>query len=189
MNKTVIVKENENLVLPVVWFGKEKEIDYNISLTGVNSNLTFLMLLLGKKEDRVKIKININHQNKETKSKVIVKGIIDENASIDFNGLIKVEKGSRGSNAWLSANLLLLSDCARGQVVPALEILENDVKAGHAATVGKVSDSEMFYLMSRGLSEIIARDLIVQGFLGGFLQEFPEGNIKEEALKEIKYEK
>jgi len=167
--KNIIIKKNENLVLPVIWRGKKKEISYNIKLAGVGSSLTFLMLLLGKKEDKVKIQVNVDHQNIETKSKIIVKGIVDDSASIDFNGLVKIEKGSKGSNAWLSANLLLLSDRVKGRAVPALEILENDVKAGHAMTIGKINDTELFYLMSRGLSKAKATDLIVQGFLNGFL--------------------
>lgn len=187
--KNIIIKENEELVLPVIWVGKEKEISYDIKLEGVGSNLTFLMLLLGRKEDRVKIKMNVDHQSKETKSKVIVKGIIKDSANVDFEGKVKIEPGSKGSNAWLSANLLLLSGKAKGRAVPALEILENDIKAGHATTVGKVSDTELFYLMSRGLSRIQARDLIIQGFLNGFLRTFPNGKIKKEALKRLKYEK
>jgi Fe-S cluster assembly protein SufD len=189
MLKNITIKENEELVLPVVWVGKETEINYNISLAGIGSTLTFLMLLLGKKEDKVKININVDHQNRETKSKIIVKGIVDDAASIDFEGLVKIEKGSIGSNAWLEARLLLLSKKAKGRAVPALEILENDIKAGHATTVGKVSDQELFYLMSRGISETKARDLIIQGFLSGFLQEFPDGKIKTETLKKLKYEK
>lgn len=187
--KNITIKENEELVLPVIWFGKEKEINYNIKLAGDNSSLTFLMLLLGRKEDKVKIEINVDHQNKETKSKVIVKGIIKDSSSVDFNGLVKIEPGSKGSNAWLSANLLLLSDRAKGRAVPSLEILENDIKAGHATTIGKVSDTELFYLMSRGLSKTKAQDLIIQGFLSGFLQAFPNGEIKEDILKKLKYEK
>lgn len=186
--KNIILKKNQELILPVVWFGKEKEINYNIKLAGVNSRLTFLMLLLGKKEDKVKIKISVDHQNKETKSKVIVKGIIKDSANIDLNSLVKIEPGSKGSNAWLSVNLLLLSDKAKGRAIPSLEILENDVKAGHATTIGKVNDTELFYLMSRGLSKTKARDLIIQGFLNGFLQMFPDGEIKEEARKKLKYD-
>jgi Fe-S cluster assembly protein SufD len=183
-----IKKENEEVIIPVVWTGEETSINYDIQLTGVGSSLTFLMLLLGKKEDNVKININVNHQNQETKSKVIIKGIVNDSASVDFNGLVKIEKGSNGSNAWLSANLLLLSNSAKGRAVPALEILENDIKAGHATTVGKVDEQELFYLMSRGLSKTKARDLIIQGFLSGFLNEFPDGKIKTETLEKLKYE-
>jgi Fe-S cluster assembly protein SufD len=167
--KNIIIKKNENLVLPVIWSGKEKEVNYDIKLTGVNSSLTLLMLLLGKKEDKVKIQVNVDHQVIETKSRIIVKGIVDDSANVDFNGLVRIEKGAKGSNTWLSANLLLLSDSAEGRAVPALEILENDVKAGHATTIGKINDAELFYLMSRGLSKAKATDLIVRGFLNGFL--------------------
>jgi Fe-S cluster assembly protein SufD len=186
--KLRIKKENEEIVIPVVWIGKEKEINYDISLDGVGSSLIFLMLLLGEKEGKVKININVNHQAKETKSKVIIKGVINDSASVDFEGLVKIEKGSKGANAWLSANLLLLSKTAKGRAMPALEILENDIKAGHATTVGKVNDQELFYLMSRGLSKTKARDLIIQGFLSGFLNDFPDGKIKTEALNKLKYE-
>lgn len=187
--KNIILKENEKLVLPVIWSGKERKINYNIYLAGVSSNLILLMLLLGGKKDRVKIQVNVHHQNKETKSKVLVKGILGDSSNVDFEGKVKIEPGSKGSNAWLSVNLLLLSGKAKGRAVPALEILENDIKAGHATTVGKISDVELFYLMSRGLSKIKARDLIIQGFLSGFLQTFPEGNVKEDAQKRLRYEK
>jgi len=188
MIKNIIVKENEELILPVVWIGKESEINYNIHLAEVGSSLTFLMLLLGKKQDRVKINVKITHLAKETKSKVIIKGIINDSADVNFEGLVKIEKGSNGSNAWLSANLLLLSNASKGRAVPALEILENDIKAGHATTVGKVSEQELFYLMSRGISKLKARDLIINGFLSGFLETFPDGKIKKETFKKLKYE-
>jgi Fe-S cluster assembly protein SufD len=188
MIKNIIINENEELVLPVVWTGEEKEINYNISLAKAGSSLIFLMLLLGENQDKVKININVDHKKSQTKSKVIIKGIIKDSANINFEGLVKIEKGSKGSNAWLSANLLLLSKTAKGRAVPALEILENDIKAGHATTVGKVSEQELFYLMSRGLSKIKAQDLIIQGFLSGFLHEFPDGKIKEDAFTKLKYE-
>ncbi len=178
-----IKKENEEVILPVVWVGEESEINYSIQLTGVGVSLTFLMLLLGKKEDKVKIQIYVNHQAQATKSKVIVKGVINDSASVDFNGLVKIAKGSKGAGAWLSANLLLLSNQAKGRAVPGLEILENDVKAGHATTVGRVNDTEIFYLMSRGLSQNQAEKLIVQGFLESFIEQFPEGPIKQQARR------
>lgn len=185
----ITVKENENIILPVIWSGKEKEVDYHIQLVGINSNLTFLMLLLGKKEDKVKIHVNIDHKNIETKSKVIIKGIIRDGSDVDFNGLVRIERGSKGSNTLLSANLLLLSDRAKGRVVPSLEILENDVKARHSTAIGKINDEELFYLMSRGINKKNAQNLIVKGFLNKFLQMFPEGALKEEAERKMKYEK
>lgn len=188
MNNKISVSENENLVLPVVWMGKEKEISYDISLNGKGASVTLLMLLLGKKENTVNINANVYHNHPETKSRVIVKGVMNDNSKVDFNGLVKIEKKSKGSNAWLSAHLMLLSKTATGRAVPSLEILENDIKAGHAVTVGRVDDKEIFYLMSRGLSKRLAKQLIIQGFLSRFLDEFPESEIKFNAFKALNLE-
>lgn len=179
MINKIIVKQNEELVLPVIWNGKEKEINYDISLSEAGASIKFLMLLLGRGISAVNININIIHQKPQTKSIVIIKGILKNSSSIDFNGLVKINKGSNLANAWLGAHLLLLSDKAKGRAVPSLEILENDVKAGHATTVGKLDELEIFYLMSRGLSKVQAKQFIVKGFLSGFLKEFPK-NFKYE---------
>jgi Fe-S cluster assembly protein SufD len=179
MKRKIIVSKGEELILPVVWSGKEKEINYDISLSQEGANIKLLMLLLGSGSNAVNIKVNIIHEKPQTKSTVIVKGILKDSSSIDFNGLVKINKGATLANAWLSAHLLILSDKAKGLAVPSLEILENDVKAGHAATVGKLNELEIFYLMSRGLSSTRAKQLIVKGFLNGFLKEFPK-NFKYE---------
>jgi Fe-S cluster assembly protein SufD len=174
MNKKILIKTAGEKIIPVIWTGKEKNIDYNILLSKTGASVKFLMLLLGSKDSTVKININIIHQKPHTVSKVIVKGVLKDDCNIDFNGLVKIDKGAKLSNAWLSANLMLLSKQAKGRAVPALEILENDVKAGHATTVGKVNENEIFYLMSRGLSKEKAKKIIINGFLSGFLKEFPK---------------
>jgi Fe-S cluster assembly protein SufD len=174
MHKIIINKSEEKLI-PIIWKGKEKNIDYDILLTKEGASLKLLMLLIGKKNDIVKISVNVTHEKPQTKSEIIVKGVLKDDCSIDFNGLVKINKGSKLSSAWLSANLMLLSNTAKGRAIPALEILENDVKAGHAATVGKVSETEMFYLMSRGLPKTRAKKIIIQGFLNSLLEQFPKG--------------
>jgi Fe-S cluster assembly protein SufD len=97
---------------------------------------------------------------------VIVKGVLDDSSKVDFEGLTKIDRGAKNSNAWLESRLLLISDKATGRAVPNLEISENEVKAGHAATVGKIDETEIFYLMSRGLPRNQAVKLIVDGFIG-----------------------
>src|SRR5579864_3571235 len=157
----IIVKKNENLILPVLWIGDETELIYNIFLTGKGSSIKFLGLLLGRENKGLKLKITVYHQAESTKSEVIIKSALRDTSSVFFDGLIKIEKGAKGTNAWLAAHILLLSPKARGIAVPNLEILENDIKAGHAATVGRINELEMFYLMSRGIPEEKAKSLIV----------------------------
>lgn len=170
----IIVKENEELILPALWTGEEKELVYSISLAGKGASVKFLGLLLGQEDQGLKLKITVVHQAENTKSEVIIKSALRDTSSVFFDGLIKIEKGAKGTNAWLAAHLLLLSQKSRGIAVPNLEILENDIKAGHAATVGRINDLELFYLMSRGIPEEKAKQLIVEGFLQSILNQFPK---------------
>ena len=182
--ETIKLQANEEKVIPVLWFGEEDELSFDIKLAGKGARITLLILLLGKGTDKLALRTNIYHQQPHTTSKIIVKGALDGSAMVNYDGLVKIEPGAVGTNAWLAAHLLLLSDKASGRAVPSLEILENDIKAGHATTVGRVNDLEMFYLRSRGISEKAAKSLIIEGFLTSMLSEFPH-NIAEKATKEL----
>jgi Fe-S cluster assembly protein SufD len=179
----IIVKKNEELILPALWTGDEAELGYEIFLAEKGASVKFLGLLLGQEKQGLKLKITVHHQAENTKSNIIIKSALKDTSSVFFDGLIKIEKGAKGTNAWLAAHLLLLSQKARGIAVPNLEILENDIKAGHATTVGRINDLELFYLMSRGIPEEEAKQLIVEGFLQSILTDFP----KELARKADKY--
>jgi Fe-S cluster assembly protein SufD len=170
----IIVKENEELILPALWTGEEKELVYHIVLAEKGASVKFLGLLLGNETQSLKLKITVFHQAENTKSEVIIKSALRDTSSVFIDGLIKIEPGAKGTNAWLAAHILLLSQKARGIAVPNLEILENDIKAGHAATVGRINDLELFYLMSRGIPEEKAKQLIVRGFLESIINQFPE---------------
>jgi Fe-S cluster assembly protein SufD len=170
----IIVKENEELVLPALWKGDETELVYRIILEGKGASVKFLGLLLGKENQSLKLNITVFHKAENTTSEVIIKSALQDTASVHFDGLIKIEKGAKGTKAWLAAHLLLLSPKARGIAVPNLEILENDIKAGHAATVGRINELELFYLMSRGIPEDKAKQLIIGGFLDSIIKQFPK---------------
>lgn len=184
MLNTIILKENEERVLPILWLGEESQLQYDIRLVGRGAKLELLMLLLGKDFDKLDINANIVHESPDTKSNIVVRGALSGHAFVNFDGLVRIEKGAKQTNAWLGAHILLLSKQARGRAVPGLEISENDIKAGHAATVGRVNDMELFYLMSRGISKKTAKSLIVGGFVSGMLNAFPE-EIADKARKQL----
>jgi Fe-S cluster assembly protein SufD len=172
--KNIVVKEDEELVLPALWIGEETELAYEIFLAEKGASIKFLGLLLGQENQGLKLKIIVHHQAENTKSEVIIKSALHDTSSVFFDGLIKIENGAKGTNAWLAAHLLLLSQKSRGIAVPNLEILDNDIKAGHATTVGRINDLELFYLMSRGIPEEKAKGLIVDGFLESIVSQFPD---------------
>jgi len=169
----IIVKENEELVVPILWTGEETELSYTITLAEKGASVKLLGLLIGHESQSLKLKVTVFHKAENTISDVIIKSALCDTSQIFFDGLIKIEKGAKGTNAWLAAHILLLSQKSKGIAVPNLEILENDIKAGHAATVGRINDLELFYLMSRGLPEEKAKQLIVDGFLQSIITQLP----------------
>ncbi len=185
MQKDIFLTENQELILPIFWTGNESLLSYNIRLAGNGAKITLLALLLGKKEDKLNLKIKIYHQKPGTNSKIIIKGALKNSADIKLNGLVKIEPGAKDTNTLLASHILLLSNKAKIQIIPSLEISEKDIKAGHAATIDRINDMELFYIMSRGISEKTAKSLIIQGFLSSILNEFPT-DIASQTRKKIK---
>ncbi len=105
-----------------------------------------------------------------TYGKSIFKGALAGKSRSIFQGLIKIEREAQKTDADLTNKNLLLSTGARADSIPVLEIQADDVKAKHGATVGRVDDSQLFYLMSRGLSREQAERLIVTGFFQDILK-------------------
>lgn len=172
--KKIIVKKDEQRVISLLWTGKETELEYMVTLAEPGASMHIQGLFLGSNEENLVAKITVVHAAPQTQSEVVIKSALTERAKVDIHGLVKIEPGAKGTQTWLAAHLLLLSDKAKGLAIPSLEILENDVKAGHATTVGRLNDMELFYLMSRGLPKQAAKQLIVSGFLQDMINGFPK---------------
>jgi Fe-S cluster assembly scaffold protein SufB len=182
--KKIVIKKDEERVVPLLWTGKETELAYTITLAEPGARLIFSGLLLGNESDSLVIDVNVIHAAPNTTSEIIIKSALTDQARAEIRGLVKIEPGAKGTQTWLAAHLLLLSQTAKGLAIPSLEILENDVKAGHATTVGRINDIELFYLMSRGLSAKTARQLIVAGFLQDMIDKLPK-TLTAKATKEL----
>lgn len=89
-------------------------------------------------------------------------------------------KRSKGSDAQQESRILMLSPQARGDANPILLIDDNDVTAGHAASIGRVNPEQLYYLMSRGLQKRLAEKLVIRGFLAPVLDEIPLKEIRNE---------
>lgn len=174
------------------WTGLQEVININIDFTKDNETCNIYGILLGKGNNSLDINVNVTHRAINTKSRIVLKGLLTEKSSIKFTGNTRIMQGAKGTNAWLECRLLTFSDYAIGQAIPSLEILENDVKAGHASTAGRINDLELFYLQSRGFSEKEARKLIAEGFLKSVLMEGDFGEaylpVLQRHLEQLKYE-
>lgn len=113
------------------------------------------------------------HFAKGTTSKVISKSISKGGGQSSFRGLIKVYKGSRKVKSNVVCDALLLDPASRSDTYPYIEIDEDDVTIGHEASVSKVGEEQLFYLMSRGLTEEQATTMVVSGFIEPLVKELP----------------
>jgi len=113
------------------------------------------------------------HLAPDTTSKVTSKSVSRANGRSTYRGLLKVAKGATNVKATVRCDALLLDDTSKTDTYPYMEIDQDDATVTHEATVGKIGDEQIFYLMSRGFSEDEALSLIVNGFMEPFTKELP----------------
>jgi Fe-S cluster assembly protein SufB len=113
------------------------------------------------------------HFAPNTSSKIVSKSISKSGGRSSYRGLLKVYKGAKGVKSNVVCDALLLDETSRSDTYPYIEIDEEDVTIGHEATVSKVGEEQLFYLMSRGLSEDEATSMVVSGFIEPLVKELP----------------
>ena len=113
------------------------------------------------------------HVAPHTSSKVTSKSISKGSGRSSYRGLLKVYKGANDVRSSVVCDALLLDDTSRSDTYPYIEIDEDDVTIGHEASVSKVGEEQLFYLMSRGLSEEEATTMVVSGFIEPLVKELP----------------
>jgi Fe-S cluster assembly protein SufB len=113
------------------------------------------------------------HLAPDTKSRIVSKSVSKDGGRATYRGQLKVAPGATNVMASVRCDALMLDDQSRSDTYPYIDIQEDDTSMSHEATVGKISADQVFYLMSRGLTENEAQNLIVQGFLEVFTKELP----------------
>jgi Fe-S cluster assembly protein SufD len=122
----------------------------------------------------------IDHRLPNCTSHQTYKGIVDGKARAVFNGKVFVRENASGTDAQQSNKNLLLSNDARVDTKPQLEIFNDDVKCAHGATVGQLEEEELFYLLSRGLNDALARNLLTYGFAEEIVNKIEIQSIKKQ---------
>lgn len=142
-------------------------------LKGDGGHADVKVVCVGSGDQKLNVTVRNVHFGKATESDMVVRAVIREQATAIVNGICKIEKGATGANGQQTEKMLMLSPKARGDANPILLIDEDDVKAGHAASVGQVNPEQIFYLMSRGIQKEEAERLIIYGFLAPVVAEIP----------------
>ena len=123
---------------------------------------------------------SIDHAVPNCTSHQTYKGVLNDRSRGVFNGKVFVRENASGTDAQQSNKNLLLSNDARVDTKPQLEIFNDDVKCSHGATVGQLEDEELFYLLSRGLNDSLARNLLTYGFAEEIVNKIEVESIKKE---------
>ncbi len=138
-------------------------IDYHLNDTG--SSVNDAEVVFGNSDQSFDLNTTINHNAQSTEGKVVEKSILKDTSKSLFKGMIRINEEAAHSSSFLSGRSILLDKGAKSDAIPGLEILTNDVKATHSASVAQIDEEQIFYLGSRCLSRSEAERIIVEGFL------------------------
>jgi len=142
-------------------------------LTGKGAHGEVLSIAFAGKGQHQDAGGKIVHLAADTTSLITSKSISKDGGRAGYRGLLEVAKGARNARSKVVCDALILDDASRSDTYPYMRIDENEVEVGHEATVSKIGDEQLFYLMSRGLSEPEASAMVVAGFVEPIVKELP----------------
>lgn len=169
----------------IILFPQAVEISVSVMMCGDHSKIEILGLCALAQEQSVKIKTDQIHCGKQSHSKLVLQGLLTGRALLTYDGTIRIEKDACGTYALQNNKNILLSSTASVISIPNIEVLNHDVQCYHGAAIGKFNIQQMHYMQSRGLDELMIKQLLVQELFAQVLQ----GYEKREFILQTVYEK
>ena len=142
-------------------------------LEGDNARGSTITIAVAKKGQYQDSGARMIHIGKNTSSSIISKSVVSQGGVANFRGTVRMHEGATGSKSHVECDTLILDDISRSDTIPHNQIKNDDSFIEHEATVSKISADQLFYLMSRGLSEKEATQMIIMGFIDPFAKELP----------------
>jgi FeS assembly protein SufD len=142
-------------------------------------------MIFGDGRQFVDLAVRMIHVGRDTESDMLVRAALADTSRAVYRGYVDIKRGAKGTNSQQKEAVLLMSPEARSDAIPSLYIDENDVKAGHGATAGRVDEKMVFYLMSRGLKRKAAEKLVVEGFFMPLMERITIEALRDELLQRI----
>lgn len=163
-------------------FAKSSVVSY---LEGKGAETKNYGLFLGKGEQQLDLYSASIHNAEDTKSDILMKGVLKDKARGLYRGLVKIDEKAARSDGYQKEDVLLLSEEAEADAIPNLEIKNEEVRCTHGASIGSISKEKLFYLMSRGLSRAEATKVIVSGFFESLLERASAGGMKKIIMESL----
>ncbi|MEK7513929.1 MAG: SufD family Fe-S cluster assembly protein [Patescibacteria group bacterium] len=181
------IKVNKNeaigVVMPINKGGQYRVI---VDLLGQGARALILGIIIGKGKDMIDLTTETRHVVGNTHAETMIHGVNQDESMTEIRGMIRIDKKADQVTDFLTEKVLLLSDRARATAVPSLEIKAHEVRASHAATVAKLDEEQIYYLMSRGLSRQQSEELMVQGFLQTVVNKIEDDKIRNQICLMLK---
>ena len=159
--------------------------DFDSELRGAGSTAKVNVVAISTGKQVQGIDTRVTNYANHSVGHILQHGVILDKSTLTFNGIGHIIKGAKFADAQQESRVLMLSEGGRGDANPILLIDENEVTAGHAASVGQVDDEQLFYLTSRGISQVEAKRLVIRGFLGSVISAIPAQNTQKELVEMI----
>ena len=170
------------IVLPIL---EASEVTLSVRLQKPDSTVRIVGLVSARPGASITVHTLQHHQAPQTTSTLLVKSVLREASTFRYDGAIRVERGAQKIDAYQRNENLLLAPSAHAESTPILEILANDVRCTHGATIGHVDEEQLYYLMARGLPRLEAQRLIVEGFFVPVLDRIPLESVREQLRQVI----
>ncbi len=167
--------------------GGISKVDTGAILNGRGASSNMSGFVLGGSKQHIDMHTVHHHAEGDTYSNLDFKVVLKDKAQSAYTGLIRIDKDAKNCEAYQENRNLLLNDGAKAESIPELEILNEDVRCSHGATMGPIDPEMVYYLKSRGISKEDAERIIVSGFLEPSFKALPESNA--EMVRELFLEK
>lgn len=173
--RIVLAKIGESIRWNIIFTEEIPErVDLKIHLSAPESRAVISLACVGRETMNTEIRITFLHDAPKTYGRVIAKAALFDESRFILKGMLRVTERGIGADTHFLGKALLLSEAARGEIYPHLEIETNEVKASHGSSVGKLDERDVFYLRTRGIDPVKAEAILLNSFfreLGRFLPD------------------
>lgn len=187
--ETIVLGRDEELsVLLIALPGVSADVSLKVDLNGEGARFALNGVGISTADEKIRVHVELRHNVPGCSSSQLFKNLVGGMARVDFYGRIIVAQDAQKTEAYQANHNLLLSETARVNTKPQLEIYADDVKCSHGATIGKLNEDEQFYMRSRGISLSEARFLQMISFVSPVFELVPEETERERLRNEVEAE-
>ena len=184
-HKIVVERDAKVEIVILIMPGMSCDLKMDVTLAGEGAEANIYGAYVCGGDEKVRIAVDMHHDVPHCNSRQLFKGIAGGSSRVDFYGKIIVAQDAQRTEAYQENHNILLSDGAKVDTKPQLEIYADDVKCSHGATIGRLNEEEQFYMRSRGISLEDAKVLQMISFIAPVLENIQDESQREKIFSEF----